>query len=1081
MRIFGQQIWIFGFGLLVWIGSSQCVYGDLGREIRPKSWQQDATINDTYWIDDQTGWAVGDQGLIVRTTDGGDTWIASQGAGQDLDDHRTLHQKISKMRPISRTHELVPLTCSFKSVYFADRKRGWIAGNYYTPYLNTSRSVLLATDDGGKSWTQLKGSILPGISRIYFQDVLGGWAIGRAGNVFKTGVFATSTGGRIWSVQDSDASGNWIDGELTAKGFVVIDDEGNLGRIVAGRYEASVIYGDRPGFMRSVRMLNSKVGWAVGAAGTVLQTKDGGMTWRRPPFVKDHQQLKNFDFESVAIAGDYVVFAGNPGSMIFKTDAEAANQIKYHATNFSLPIRRVYFSNEQDGCVVGVNGLIAVSNNGGKNWEQKRGIHDRLAVLSVTSQPNELPLGCLASFAGEQNRLVGNAIVGQHNSFQVELSKCAARRIGIGAHIEIRGDDTGNESKMVDSDRIIAELVRTIRTLRPSVLVCGQFDTEMELVCRTAIEQAASEEYCSNQIHSAGLTSWQVERFMSRRKNTAMDGIQFEGNTYLPRTGRLLEDQIAISLGTLNQSPTFSETEYYAVESFTGSVSVRGNDVFFGIAQLGQEVPERTEPTKLGNLNSIATAPLKNSEIKRLIKLAQGDEASQAEAQNQIQNFGSTQPARESGIWLMQLAERLVQVGQLDLAAAALEQLVNRYSNHSFAPAALMWLTQHYSSDEVTASIFAEYQRSVEESKQTKESSIETELEDSELMHASSIPVSAFDNGVRQVSWKPEPSLQKSSLNADSMKTIQSWRLKTASHYLERLKQTDLDFAQGPAIQFMEAMLVKKFPGDVSNQNLLKKIKRASGFQTEFRAAASRELKSRDKNYISQIPNCIRAHQRPKLDGVLNDPIWQNAMGNGGAEFKPVMLENDGAPTMTDVCWLANDDEFLFVAVRCNHAIKPKKRIEHGPRTRDPDLSSAERIQINLDFDRDLRSGFLFEIDSHGRAAESCCGSDGWNPDWYVAAGHDDKAWFLEIAIPLRDLMIDSVTEKTIAAFSISRLNSASVDLWAEGEDRLKGTQFEGLLAGLKFDPGKYQLLRFAVDAVSEEVDAVSEEENAEK
>ena len=360
---------------------------DEGREIRPKNWQEDATINDTFWIDDQYAWAVGDQGLILRTTDGGQTWLSSESAGLDLDDNRSLEQKLANPRPLSQTNELMQLTCSFKSVCFVDRKRGWVAGNFHVPYLESTRSVMLWTGDGGKSWSELKGSLLPEINRIVFQDVLGGWALGRSGHLFNTGVFSTSTGGRNWSVTDSDNRSNWIDGELVAGGLIVIDDEGNLGRITSGRYEAAVIFGDRPGFLHAVRMFDSKIGWAVGKSGTVLQTSDGGQTWRRPKTDGTTNPFASFDFKTVAVVGEKVVFAGSPGTKVFEMNAETARELISHDTNFNLPVQKIFFSSPENGCLVGANGLIAASTNGGISWEVQRRANDRLAVLSVNDNP----------------------------------------------------------------------------------------------------------------------------------------------------------------------------------------------------------------------------------------------------------------------------------------------------------------------------------------------------------------------------------------------------------------------------------------------------------------------------------------------------------------------------------------------------------------------------------------------------------------------------------------------------------------------------------------------------------------------
>ena len=40
----------------------------------PLEWLNDADLNDVHFIDPQNGWAVGQHGTILRTTDGGVTW-----------------------------------------------------------------------------------------------------------------------------------------------------------------------------------------------------------------------------------------------------------------------------------------------------------------------------------------------------------------------------------------------------------------------------------------------------------------------------------------------------------------------------------------------------------------------------------------------------------------------------------------------------------------------------------------------------------------------------------------------------------------------------------------------------------------------------------------------------------------------------------------------------------------------------------------------------------------------------------------------------------------------------------------------
>ncbi|MEM9409696.1 MAG: YCF48-related protein, partial [Planctomycetota bacterium] len=663
---FSQQlailIWLFLFG-----APNSMLHGDLGREIRPSSWKQDANIRDVFFIDDQYGWVVGDQGLIERTTNGGKDWIRCRDVGLDLDGHRTFEQKLSRMRSISQVHELDSLTCSFSSVHFIDRNRGWVAGNFYTPYLGTTRSIVLATDDGGKTWFESKGNYLPKINRIYFQDVLGGWALGNSGDLFKSGIFATASGGRNWSENQVKASRNWIDGELVPSGFVVIDDTGTLGRVSGSEFEPSVVFGKRPGKMRSIRMVNSKTGWAVGDRGTILLTTDSGTTWRRPKSIEENARLIEFDFTTVAVSGDRAWIAGNPGTYVIAMDAKTGEDFEFHSTRTSLPISKMYFSNSKIGCLVGQNGMISMTNDGGKNWKIRRLAGDRVAVLYAATHLEELPLANIAMHSSEANRLTAAILVGTDENQPIDFAEAALSRLGCANCMQATGDDLSSEKPQESAKEILRQLVRAIRVYQPNVLVCSPTQSNAEAAefyvqCRAAIDMAADSEAYPKQLHDAGLSTWQVDRIMIREDKTAND-IVFQGSRYLPRSGKLLEDHMSISRGLLKQSPVPRRPEAYRVESFTGSVTFKSHNIFYGLAKLGRHIPTRQEKLRLGNLNTIATAPLKRIEFNRMIAMPTDTENQMLRIKEQIRQFGTGQESRESGIWLMQLADQFLEQG----------------------------------------------------------------------------------------------------------------------------------------------------------------------------------------------------------------------------------------------------------------------------------------------------------------------------------------------------------------------------------------------------------------------------------
>ena len=101
---------------------------------------------------------------------------------------------------------------------------------------------------------------------------------------------------------------------------------------------------------------------------------------------------------------------------------------------------------------------------------------------------------------------------------------------------------------------------------------------------------------------------------------------------------------------------------------------------------------------------------------------------------------------------------------------------------------------------------------------------------------------------------------------------------------------------------------------------------------------------------------------------------------------------------------LAYDGEFLYLGVRCRKAPGVAYEATPGPRPRDPDLSSHDRVDIYLDLDRDAATYFRLTVDHRGWTGEECWGDRTWNPPWYVAARQDEEFWTIEAAIPLIEL-----------------------------------------------------------------------------
>jgi len=125
-------------------------------------------LNDLHFIDDQFGWVVGNEGVILKTLDGGHSWL-----------------NIS-----------IEINEQLRGVYFLNLDTGWVIGG--DPLQS---AVILRTTDGGRSWENLSlvSEGEPILRDVHFKNYNKGWVttIDR--------VWYTIDGGTSW-VEESNGN-----------------------------------------------------------------------------------------------------------------------------------------------------------------------------------------------------------------------------------------------------------------------------------------------------------------------------------------------------------------------------------------------------------------------------------------------------------------------------------------------------------------------------------------------------------------------------------------------------------------------------------------------------------------------------------------------------------------------------------------------------------------------------------------------------------------------------------------------------------------------------------------------------------
>src|SRR5207302_10447984 len=110
----------------------------------------DAPLHAVQFVDRNEGWAVGDDGVVWHTIDGGQSW---------------------ERQPTG-------VRASLRSVHFLNPYTGWIAGREELPFRRGSTGVILLTRDGGVTWELRSRNSLPGLESIQFVDPRNGFIVG---------------------------------------------------------------------------------------------------------------------------------------------------------------------------------------------------------------------------------------------------------------------------------------------------------------------------------------------------------------------------------------------------------------------------------------------------------------------------------------------------------------------------------------------------------------------------------------------------------------------------------------------------------------------------------------------------------------------------------------------------------------------------------------------------------------------------------------------------------------------------------------------------------------------------------------
>jgi len=937
--------------------------------------RSDARLADVCFVDASFGWAVGDRGTIWHTADGGRSW-ALQPSG---------------------------VTCPLRAVWFADRQTGFAAGGFTHPYSHTSRGVVLRTRDGGRHWQRDENLALPAVRRLCMFDEKNGLAIGCSSAMYPSGVFATEEGCRGFRPLPGGRTGRWL-----AADFV-----GPHHGALAGRQGMTAMVkrgGVQPGRqgpfglrnLRAVKLSGPTGGWLAGDGGLLLKTTDGGASWQLPPGELPPLAAEEFDFHALAVEGEKCWVAGSPGSRVFFTP-DAGQTWQAFPTGTQLPIYALAFTDERHGWAVGGLGTILSTGDGGQTWQRQRSGGTRAALMALLATPQDVPLELLVQLCGQEGYLGVVEVLARRD---VEVPERAAVDSADRLHeavVAIGASDTAAAWQFpvrqagleLDAEQLIAiwdrvsdgqgmrglsrHLTRQIRLWRPEVIVTHGPDPAGEkplahLINRAvleAVQRSADPTSFPEQITQAGLAPWRVKKVFASLGEGAHGSIDLSTSQLAPRLGGSLADVAAVPRGLIEERFRASPASLGFRQMLDDLPRDGGRDDFFAgiVLYPGGDARRELFDAPLQGLDTLRRTARKRRNVRAIIEQAESDPQGSPRLVGQTAELVRGLDGPAAGRVLYHLAEQLRRSGHGPMAAETLELLVERYPEHPLARPALVRLLQYRSSGEAAWR---------EQGKQRYT-----------VRQASTLAI--------------DPSAQGSVLE----------RATALGRLIERTRPAL--FAE-PLVRFPLACAQRRL-GYGRDAERFYLVQARSPTDDAWRAAAQGEQWLAQPNGLPPKPvlHCAAAPAKPRLDGRLDDAVWQRAKPASLASARQDDLEWPGAVL------LGYDREFLYVAVTCREAPGVKYPESDGPRPRDADLSARDRVDVLLDVDRDFVSYYRLSVDHRGWTGEGCWGDSTWDPTWFVAAETAEGVWTVEAAVPLDQLTGEYPRARSVWAVGLQR------------------------------------------------------------
>lgn len=663
----------------------------------------DAELTDVQFIDVDHGWAVGDRGAIWKTEDGGRHWqLTDSPVNCRLESLHFIDQTHGWavggwIHPLTHKTSAVVLYTDdggrrwksldaltlpgLRHVTFLDQRNGWAVGNASAMY----RSGVFRTRDGGRSWTAVPAERLGHWLGAYFPDDRQGVVVGRDSAVagvtagllqpsqkpaadwkpmrdvtfIANNGWAVGDGGRVW--RSSDQGVSWqpellpvgVDEQLDFYTVAAVDSH----VWIAGAPGTRVLHSDNAGQswelldtgqrlpLSGLSFIDTQHGWAVGAMGTMLATRDGGRTWRSQ-----------------------------------RGDARRAALLTVVSEPDRVPL-------EMLARLGGDEGYLA-------------------AVEIMCRRDIEAP-ETKESSAEERSQAAVSELGGSYSgtSWQFPLRQ---RGLQMPAEAIIRGWDIVNSDQgIARMEDLVVRKIRqwqpdVIVTENASP---GQEDPLAHVINQivlAAVRRAADPADSPEQQAITSLAPWKVKKVFGVLPAGQTGTITLQTARLATRLGGSLADEAARTRGLVfdHWQPNPTRLDFQLLINETSNEA--GTRDFFSGLIVEPGVSRRQSPSRSNqDLEALTHAARRRRTVDQLLARNRQDPTAGVSWLAQLGDLTRGLDSNAACMTLHELSQSYLAGGHHDLAADVLRSLVTDHPDHPLAESALLWLIQYHASAEI--------------------------------------------------------------------------------------------------------------------------------------------------------------------------------------------------------------------------------------------------------------------------------------------------------------------------------------------------------------------------------------------